>query len=225
MLDISSFYRYVPKITVTWCMVPEIWNATDRIICHYGPFFALLPPYGPRKSKFKKNEKNNWRYYHFTNVYHKWQSYDIWFFRYGVQQTKIFIILDRFLPFQPPNNPKNQTFEKLKKSPGDIIILHKCTKIHDHMLHCSLDMAHNEFNYFLFWAIFYPFTSLTAQKNQNFEKMKKTPGNIIILHMCTKNYDQMMYGSWDMVCDRCNYFSFLGHFFPFYPPNSLKNQN
>ena len=24
------------------------------------------------------------------------------------------------------------------------------------------------------------------------------PGDIIILHMCTKNYDQMMYGSWDM---------------------------
>ena len=32
-------------------------------------------------------------------------------------------------------------------------------------------------------------------KNQNFEKMKKTPGNIIMLNMCTQNYDQMMYGS------------------------------
>ena len=29
--------------------------------------------------------------------------------------------------------------------------------------------------------------------------MKKTPGDIIILHTCTKNYDQMMYSSWDMV--------------------------
>ena len=28
--------------------------------------------------------------------------------------------------------------------------------------------------------------------------MKKLPGDIIILHMCNKNYDQMMYGSWDM---------------------------
>ena len=27
------------------------------------------------------------------------------------------------------------------------------------------------------------------------------PGNIIILHMCTKNYDDMMHGSWDMVHD------------------------
>ena len=32
-------------------------------------------------------------------------------------------------------------------------------------------------------------------KTQNLKKMKKTPGDIIILHMCTKNYDQMMYGS------------------------------
>ena len=30
---------------------------------------------------------------------------------------------------------------------------------------------------------------------------KKTPG-IIILHMCTNNYDSMMYDSWDMVRDR-----------------------
>ena len=29
--------------------------------------------------------------------------------------------------------------------------------------------------------------------------MKKIPGDIIILHMCTKNYDQMMYDSEDMV--------------------------
>ena len=34
-----------------------------------------------------------------------------------------------------------------------------------------------------------------SQKNQNFEKMKKTPEDIIILHMCTKNYDHVMYGS------------------------------
>ena len=30
-------------------------------------------------------------------------------------------------------------------------------------------------------------------KNQNLIKMKKGPGDIIILQMCTKNYDHMMY--------------------------------
>ena len=60
-------------------------------------------------------------------------------------------------------------------------ILHKCTKSHDHMLYCSLDMVHNGYHfYFLFWAIFCPFTSVTAKKSK-FKKMTKTPGDIIIL--------------------------------------------
>ena len=29
--------------------------------------------------------------------------------------------------------------------------------------------------------------------------MKKAPEDIIILHMCTKNYDHKMCSSWDMV--------------------------
>ena len=41
-----------------------------------------------------------------------------------------------------------------------------------------------------------------SPKNQNLKKMKRTPGDIIILHMCTKNYDQIMYGSCDIVSDR-----------------------
>ena len=32
-------------------------------------------------------------------------------------------------------------------------------------------------------------------------KKKKTPEDIIILHMCTKSYDHLMYGSWDMFRD------------------------
>ena len=65
------------------------------------------------------------------------------------------VILSHFLPFYPTNNPKNQNFEKMKKLPRDIIILHKCTKNHDYMLHCSWDMARDGCNlYFSFWDIF-----------------------------------------------------------------------
>ena len=57
-------------------------------------------------------------------------------------------------------------------------------------------MAHDGcYSYFSFWATFCPFTPLIAQKSKVKKKEKKTPGDIIILHMCTKNYDQMMYGS------------------------------
>ena len=44
----------------------------------------------------------------------------------------------------------------------------------------------------LFFALLPPPNS---PKNQNFEKMRKEPGDIIILHLCTKNYNEMMYGS------------------------------
>ena len=71
---------------------------------------------------------------------------------------------------------------------------------------------------------FLPFYSPNTLKNQNFEKMKKAPGDIIILHVCNKNYDQMIYGSWDMVHDRCDIFSFWAIFCPFTPltPRKIK---
>ena len=87
---------------------------------------------------------------------------------------RIFVILDLFLPFYPPNNPKNQNFEKMKKRPGDIIILHKCTKNHDHMLYCSWNMVCDRCNcHFSFWAIFCPFIPLTAQKIKILKTWKK----------------------------------------------------
>ena len=49
-------------------------------------------------------------------VYHKWQSYDVWFLRNGAWQTNFFVILDHFLPFYPANNPKNWNLKKWKKS-------------------------------------------------------------------------------------------------------------
>ena len=67
-----------------------------------------------------------------------------------------------------------------------------------------------------FWAIFCAFTPLTTPKNQNFEKMKYKPGNIIILNKSTKKYDHMLYPSWDMVHDGCNFhFLFSAAFCPF----------
>ena len=43
-LEILSFYTCVPSMTIIWCIVPEICSVTDRIVCHFGPFFALLSP-------------------------------------------------------------------------------------------------------------------------------------------------------------------------------------
>ena len=79
-----------------------------------------------------------------------------------------------FCPFTPLTTQKIRILKNWKKTSGDIIILYKCTKNHDHMLYCSLDMACNRFNcYFSFWAIFCPFTPLTAQKIKILKKWKK----------------------------------------------------
>ena len=82
------------------------WSATDRIFCHFGPFFALLSHSQPEKPKFWNNEKNTWRYYHFTLVYHKWQSYDVSFLRYGARQTDFFVIWTIFGSFTPLTTQK-----------------------------------------------------------------------------------------------------------------------
>ena len=50
------------------------------------------------------------------------------------------------------------------------------------MLYCSWDMACDGCNYFSFWAIFCPFTPVTAWKIKIKKKMKTTAGDIIILH-------------------------------------------
>ena len=92
------------------------------------------------------------------------------------------------------------------------------TNINDsHMVYGFSDMECNGQNFVSFWTIFCNFTPLQPEKSK-FEKMKKTCRDIIILHMCTINYNHMMYGSWDMerVTDRI--FVILDHFLPFYLP-------
>ena len=85
------------------------------------------------------------------------------------------------------------------------------------MLYCFWDMVCGRCNYFSFCTVFCLFTSLTAQKIKIKKKiMKNTPGDIIILHKCTKNHDHMLFCSWDMACDRYNcYFSFWAIFCSF----------
>ena len=53
--------------------------------------------------------------------------------------------------------------------------------------------------------------------------MKKTPRDIIILHLCTTNNNHMRYGSWYMKLDRPNFLSFWVIFCPF--TQNMKNQN
>ena len=54
------------------------------------------------------------------------------------------------------------------------------------------------FHFGLFFSLLPP----NSPKNKIKKETRSLPGDIIsFLHMCTKNYDQMMYGSRDMVRD------------------------
>ena len=137
-----------------WCMIPETWSTTDWIFFHLGPFLPLLPSPSPNNSGNQnfKNEKNTWN----TIILLKCTKNDN-HMKYEVQQTE-FVLFGNFLPFYPANNQKNQNFEKMKKSPCDII-LHKCTKNHYHMLYCTWDRVQGGCNcYFSFWTIFCLYT-------------------------------------------------------------------
>ena len=154
LLEISSFYKCVVKITVTWCMLPAIRSATDIIFRHFGPFFAIMT----LKIKIRK---------------------------------------------------------KYKRKPGDIILLHMCSINEDHMMYGFSDIRLDRRSFLSCWAIFCPWLS-NKTKNQNFEKMKKMSGDII-LRMCTINENHVMYGYWDMERNRQNFFSFWNIFCPFIP--------
>ena len=131
--------------------------------------FALLPNHGPRKSKcciilqmFTINNSHM--------IY-------VFFSDMGCNRQKFLSFWIVFCRFISLTTLKIKILKNLKNPLGDIILLH------DHKLYCSLDMAHNGWNCFSFWAIFCPFTPPTARKIKNFKKWKKkkTPGDIIIL--------------------------------------------
>ena len=54
-------------------------------------------------------------------------------------------------------------------------------------------MERNRQNFLSFWIVVFAILPSMDSVNQNFEKMKKTPGDIIILHQYTKNHDHMLH--------------------------------
>ena len=83
--------------------------------------------------------------------------------------------------------------------------------------------AYSDVECLSFQAGFCFFARLLTPKIKSWKKWKKTPGHIILLHMCATNQDHMMFGSsWYMKFNKQNFFVILGIFLPFYSPNTLK---
>ena len=115
-------------------------------------FWTVSYPFTPlttRKTKFWKNEKNTWRYHHFTYVYQK------------------YIHSGTFFPFYPTSPIK--ILKKIKETSEDII-LQMWTINDSHMMYGFWDMECNGQNVLSFWAGFCPFTPLTTQKIKTLKK-------------------------------------------------------
>ena len=97
-------------------MIYSFWDITHngQSFLSFWAIFHPLTFLTTQKFKILKKWKNAWRY-HFTLVYQKWQSYDVWFLRHWVQQTEFFVILGYFLPFHPIIKPEKLKFWKNEK--------------------------------------------------------------------------------------------------------------
>ena len=129
----------------------------------------------------------------------------MWFLRYGSQRTEGFVILGHFLPFYSPPLTTQIFFEKIKKNvwrsfytsvPKFMIIWYTVPEI------WRVTDVVCIFHFGLFLALLPPAPTPPTAPINDLKIENKVPGNIITLHMCTRNYDHMVRGSWDMVRDR-----------------------
>ena len=100
--------------------------------------------------------------YDSSDIEHNWQNF--------------FSFWTIFCPFisNPITTQRIKILKRKKKTPGDIIILHKCTINDNHMIYGSWDMKCYRWNFLSSWAIFFTFyPPLTAQKIKISKKNKK----------------------------------------------------
>ena len=146
-LEISSFYICVPKIMIRWCMLPEIWCVMNVIIFL---LWAILCPFTPETSRKNKILKKMKKTLEISSFYicvpqimiRSCTVPEIWCVTDLIVISHFGLFFALFHPHPTPKHPKKSKFWK-KKKPGDIIILHKCTKNYDQMMYSSWDMVHD----------------------------------------------------------------------------------
>ena len=190
-MEISSFYTCVSKITIIWYMLPEIWNKTDIILSFWAIFSPFYPTIDPKNKKFGINVKKpgdiillhmciknqNHIMYGSLDIRHDKQSF-----------------LSFWASFCPLTLLITWKIKVLIKWKICLKRLSFYTCIPQMMIiWCMVPEI---------WSVtdrifshFGPFFVLHNLENQNFEKMKKMPVNIIISHKCTINDNHIMYDS------------------------------
>ena len=158
------------------------------IFCHFTPLVCW-----GRKLKFGKNVKKNGNIIllHMCTINEDHIVYDSWNIRHNRQ---FFVILGHFLLVDPPNNQKNQNFEKMKKALEDIIlplcttnydhiILPLCTANDNHMMYGFLDMECDRIFFVIldyFLSFYLTILPPSNPENQKFWKNEKKPKKLEI---------------------------------------------
>ena len=131
-MEISSIYTREPKTIIICYTVPKIWCMTD-----YFSFWATFCPFTPLTPQNTKKKHLEISLF-YTSVP------NIMIICYNVPEiglmTDVIVMFHFGLFFALlllTAQTKNENLKKMKKAAADIIILHKCTKNHDHMLYCS----------------------------------------------------------------------------------------
>ena len=99
-------------IILLYIHVHHKWRSYDKWFLKYkvqqteifvilGDSLPFLPPDNLENQNFEI-EKNILRYYHFTHLHHKRQSYDVWFLRYRVQPREFFCHFGPLFSLLPP---------------------------------------------------------------------------------------------------------------------------
>ena len=117
----SSFYTFVPKITIIWCMLSETWSATDIFFVILGHFLPFYPTIDPKNQNFDK-APGDFILFHMCTINEDHAIYGSWDIR---RDGQFFVILGNFLLFDPLNKPISQNFEKKKKA-QEILSCYTC---------------------------------------------------------------------------------------------------
>ena len=97
-----------------------------------------------------------------------------------MRRTEFPVILNHFLSFYP----ENQNFEKMKKTPGDAIIVHMCTIYNNHIMYIPEIWSASDRISYHFGLFFSPFTPLITQKIKIFKNEEKKRLEILSFYKC-----------------------------------------
>ena len=132
----------------------------------FGIYWWILKK--PQKIEFRKNEKKNFAEdiitLHMCTKNHNHMRYSSW----GTGWSNLFCHFGPFFanysPVPHPNNPENQSFEKIKKGSEDVIILNLRNRKHDKMMYAYSDMECSRHNFLSFYSVICSITPVLTPK-------------------------------------------------------------